>query len=222
MIHEKIVPGEIRRYSVNDLSIHKKQTPGNQSDKTTINLRLPQLVPVSLVKLFVHDTLEYYRPIAIRTITDTVKNTLKPVYNYTTLYSGTISSLEDKDFFFPTTPINNLEVLISDFDNESLTIDSVEVSGYIYQLIGRFKGEGKYILAYGNGDLHTPKYDIEKFSTHLSKELDVATLGSEQNYAETTVEPSVSYFSKPWLWAVMAIVILILGWFSLKMMNNKD
>lgn len=196
ILHEKIVAGEIRRYEVNDLSIAKKPTDKNTSDKSSVKFRLPELVPVSMIKVFVHDTIEYYRPIAIRTITDTVKNAATPIYNYSTLFSGTISSLEPQDFFFPTTPVNNIEILISDFDNESLTIDSVQVAGYVYQLIGRFKGEGKYILAYGNGSMRIPKYDIEKFSTHLSKELDSVTCGTETKYADQSSEKTESYFSK--------------------------
>ena len=215
--NEKTFPGDFAIYHPKELKVEKKNSehPG----QTTIKVRLDHLVPVSRIKLFVHDSIDYYRPIAVRTITDTLKAD-KTAYNYSTLYSGILSSLDPMALSFKTEIVNNLEIIVSDFDNESLTIDSVEVSGYVYKIIGRFKGDGQYILAYGNHNLSKPKYDIEYFSTKLSKELNKLECGPETFYREASeAGKSKNFFDKYWLWGVIITAIVLLGAFTRKMLK---
>jgi hypothetical protein len=53
--------------------------------------------------------------------------------------------------------------------------------------------------------------------------LSEVTLGEEQVIPKTPVPVVKPLFeNKIWLWAIMAVIILLLGWFSVKMMRAKQ
>ena len=93
--HE-ISDGTFRNYS-----IKKTETKDNkQTKQTEIDIELELSVPVSHIKIEVPDTFDYYRPMTIKYLTDSFKTEQGWKYNYTTLTSGTLNSLEGKKYKF--------------------------------------------------------------------------------------------------------------------------
>ncbi len=210
--------GAYKTYPVERFSLEDDKK--NKETQLEIDLHLP--VPVSRLRVHVHDTFDYYRPVSIQYLSDSVKTEKGWTYNYRTLTSGTLNSLEENTFPLNSTILQRLRLIIQNHDNQPLQIDSVTVGGYIHELVARFTEPGAtYFLAYGNPDAGMPQYDIGRFAETIPERLASLALGPEETLARAPDAAAPLFMNKLWLWAVMAVVIGLLGWFTVRMMQKQ-
>jgi len=190
--------------------------------ETVIDVNLTDAVPVSQLSLNAQSDFDFYRPFKIEYVTDSFKTDQGIQYNYMELYTGTISSLEKPVFSFPNTITSKLRVTIQNNDNKPLRLSGLALKGNVYELIARFDNPKlRYALFYGNEKATVPSYEIEKFENKIPANLSSLTIGEEQQnpaYAVKVVKPL--FENKAWLWILMAVIIVLLGWFSFKMLRN--
>ena len=213
----QINEGKFREYSINSVIDEEKQ-----NKQTIINIDLSSNVPVSKLTISVKNKYDYYRPVNITYLLDSFKTEKGWKYNYATLTSGTLSSIEKNEFKFNSTILKKLKIIIENQDNEPLQVDSFSVKGYIHEIVARFNTPGTYYLTYGNSKAEKPNYDIARFSDKIPKNLTALKLDDEQLIGKGTIKQTGPLFeNKIWLWIIMALTIMVLGWFSLKMIEQK-
>lgn len=216
---KEVTAGAYRTYPL-EATITKE----NKSTKQTeIELELASAVPISRIKIAVLDTIDYYRPLSIQYLTDSVETAKGWKYNYLTLGSGILNSLGDNEFKLDgNTIVKKLKILIHNQDNRPLSIGKIEVEGYVYELVARFTEKASYRLVYGNKRIGKPHYDIGRFRDKIPTKMTALSLGAPlQIAAEEQVSVVPLFENKTWLWAIMLAIILLLGWFSLRMINSK-
>ena len=214
----KIVEGEYRDYPVKAKKIHTS----DKYKQTVIEISLPMPVPVSFLKLSVGDKIDYYRPMSIQYLLDSVKTEKGWKYNYSSLALGTLSSLEDNEYKFNERITNKLKVIIQNHDNQPLNIEALTVKGYVHELVARFNKPAEYYLVYGNKTAYKPNYDIINFQKNIPQELSKLTLAEEEEINKSGIPLIGPLFkNEAWLWAIMIIIILVLGWFSIRMLKSK-
>ncbi|WP_236636751.1 DUF3999 family protein [Sinomicrobium soli] len=192
------------------------------SGQTGIDIDLPFPVPVSRLLIDVGDRFDYYRPLTIRYVADSVKTEQGWKYQYHTLASGTLNSMDNNEFTFRSTIVKKLNVLIDNHDNQPLDIDGVQVKGYLHELVVRFAEPAAYFLVYGSTPAVHPNYDIGRFADRIPVTLTPLEAGEEEVMAKERVKrPSPLFENKVWLWAVMLVIIVTLGWFSVNMMRKN-
>jgi hypothetical protein len=216
---DETIDGNFRKYSIQPL----KTDEDKKNKQTIIDINLETLVPVSYLKFYVKEKFDYYRPVKILYPADSIKTLQGWNYYYKTLSSGTLNSIEENKFGSNSTIVKQIRVVIENQDNAPLHIDSVEVKGYVHELVARFTEPATYYLTYGNKSAEKPQYDIERFKDKIPATLLELQLGDEQLFNKAPQEKIVPLFlNKKWLWSVMAIIIVLLGWFSLKMIREKS
>ncbi len=205
-----------RDYSVTYMNIDQ------QSKRTIMNLDLKKRLPVSYLQFKVADDIDYYRPISIQYVYDSVMSEKGTKYSYRNLISGTLTSVENNSFKFPTTLAQRFRVTIENHDNQPLQIEAAEAKGYEHKLIARFTEPATYFLTYGKSKAQRPQYDITQAVAKIPDNPKPLTLGDEQQIPKKSVSEEAPLFeNKFWLWGVMGVVILVLGWFTLGMMRKK-
>ncbi|PHS61260.1 MAG: hypothetical protein COB12_12250 [Flavobacterium sp.] len=207
-----------------NFDVKSTQYKENQQNKISIiDVTLNESVAVSHLKIKVQDTFDYYRPITIKYLVDSIKTEKKWIYNYQNLSHSTLSSLEENKFNFNSTITNKIRIIINNFDNEPLTINTVYIRGYTHNLIARFTEDADYYLVYGNTKSSSPQYDISKFSNNIPTELKGLILLNRIPIEKTEASKTAPLFeNKLWLWVIMGLIIFTLGWFSLKMISKKQ
>lgn len=214
----EVIDGDFRKYEINPIYIDEER----QNKKTVINIRLKSTVPVCRLKICVKDTFVFYRPVTIKYLTDSIKTEQGWKFNYSTLATGTLNSFEKSQFKFNSTVLRQLRIIIENQDNRSLKIDSVEVEGYVYEIIARFIEPATYFLAYGNDLAVKPDYDIDRFADKIPIALTELKLGDEQLIEKRAlIKTSPLFQNKIWLWTIMGLIIFILGWFSIRMIKKN-
>ena len=143
-------------------------------------------------------------------------------YNYKTLTQGTLNSFE-KTMYLNLKPIlKNIKITIDNQDNEPLRIDSVSVKGYVHELAIRFTEPATYYLTYGNPAAYKPSYEIARFTSKIPDTLTALKLGEEQIIEKEPFPIKKPLFeNKLWLWGLLIAIIIVLGWFSIKMIKSK-
>lgn len=212
------IPGEYRTYSIYSTKINEEK----KSKQTIVDIELSFPVPVSQVNFFIKDSVDYYRPFLIQYLSDSTKNPDGWNYLYNTLQSGILNSFEKNEFEVNSTLIKKLRLVIENHDNRPLQIDSVSIEGYVHYLVGRFDEPGSYYLVYGNPVVSMPNYDITRFTEKIPAQLLPLEPGEEQ----LNIKPAASgngplFQNKLWLWGIMTLVIVTLGWFSFSMMRER-
>jgi len=215
--HQDITKGRYRNYAIKKFNIKENK----QTKQTEINVELN--LPVAMCQLIIHvkDTNDYYRAATVKYLRDSIKTEKGWNYNYTTLTSGILNSAGTNEFEFASTTSQTLKILIDNLDNQPLMIDSIQLKGNLHELIARFTIQANYFLAYGNKTVAKPQYDIERFVNNIPETLYTLQLGNEQNI-ENPKDQSIDplFKNKKWLWITMTLIILTLGWFSIKMMHS--
>ncbi len=205
----------------NDFAISNTKTQ-KQNKETVIDFNLKELVPICYLNIRIKNGFDYYRPITIQYLTDSVKTEQGWKYHYRTLETGIVNSFEKNEFIFASTILKKLRITIDNQDNKPLEIDSIIVKGYKHELIAHFSEAAKYYLAYGNKNVFAPSYDITRFTDKIPKSLISLKLGEEQPIikdAKQVVKPL--FQNKLWLWVIMSLIIALLGWFSFRMIKQK-
>lgn len=214
---QKITPAGYNAFSVKDTQINTNRT----TKQTSIEVTLNAPVPASFIAFDIQNNFDYYRPITIQYLKDSVETEQGWRYNYQTLRRGTLSSMEKDGFTFDSTILQKLKIVIENHDNEPLVLNSVQVKGYVHELVARFSEPANYYLAYGKSNPIKPNYDISKFENSIPKNLNPLKLKASTSIEKKTEEKTEPLFkNKLWLWAVMGLIILVLGWFSIKMIKQ--
>lgn len=209
--------GSFRTYNLKSSTIHEVEN----EQATQIDIDLGLKVPTNNLFVEILNQFDYYRPVIIQYLSDSFETEKGWKYSYTSLASGTVSSLEKTPFFFHTTMLRKIRVRIENQDNEALSIGKCVVSGYNYELIARFLEEADYFLIYGNPNARKPNYDIQHFKDNVPAELTQLNLGNETPIVQKELDARSPLFeNKIWLWAILLILIAFLGYYSIRMLKK--
>ena len=215
---QKIIKGIYRDYGLYKSILEQDK----KSKQTKIEILLLFWAPVSYLKIEVEDTFDYYRPVTIRFLTDSVETAKGWNYIFSKPVHGNLSSLENNEFKFSNTITNRLQIIIYNQDNEALQLGPFVVKGNVYELTARFTEPASYSLVYGSIDARKPTYDIGNFEDKIPENLIPLTLSDELviNRIEEAGK-SPLFRNKSWLWTIMTVIIVVLGWFSIKMIRKS-
>lgn len=221
----KVLLNETTKGKYKNYQVAEIKTIDLKENKTTaIDISMQSHVPVSKVIFHIKNKSDYYRPVSIEYISDSVKTEKGWYFNYRTLATGILSSIDKNELTFDDTPIKKLKITIKNFDNSPLQIDSITVCGYVYELTAYFADPSfKYFLLYGNSNAQKPIYDLERFAEKIPVNTPAIQLNNEEpvvNYANLQQKPL--FENKVWLWGIMVLMISLLGWFAIKMMKKQD
>jgi hypothetical protein len=214
---QKILQGLYRNYELRQTEISNDK----KTHETIITAELPATVPVSFLKIIVQDKYDFYRPVHIQYLTDSVESPKGWIYNYSTIAADVISSLEPNEFKFTNTFLQKLRIIISNYDNEPLTINQLSVKGNMYQLVVRIIKPATYYLIYNNKNAQRPVYDLTSFKDKIPQGLPQLIIGPEEKIEQMPASIVKPIFeNNAWLWIIMVIIILLLGGFTYKMIKK--
>lgn len=207
---------EYRDYEIQSFTVSQ------EGKKTIIDIDLNKRVPLNLLELTVDNKIDYYRSISIQYLADSVKTEKGFYYNYRPLATRTLSSMEDNSFQLPGTLANKVRVIVLNNDNQPLKIAGAKLKGYVHTLTTRFTEPATYYLVYGKPNGSFPNYDISKTTVSLPDNITKLDFGSEVEIPKPETETTNPLFeNKWWLWVIIGVVILVLGYFTIGMMKKE-
>lgn len=209
---------DFKIYKVKKFSV----TEDKQLKKTILTIDFSQPIPLSFLSFKITDSIDYYRPISIKYLADSIKTEKGWKPNFVGLERSVLSSLENNGVYFESTIAKKLRVEIENFDNRPLNIEGVIAKGYTHKLVARFGENANYYLVYGKKTANKANYDISKFTANIPGNISEVKLSDEKVIDKKEESKTSPLFeNKLWLWIVMGLIICTLGWFTIKMMQKK-
>tara|TARA_R110000765_G_scaffold145925_2_gene248259 strand:- start:2274 stop:3500 length:1227 start_codon:yes stop_codon:yes gene_type:complete len=207
---------QYRDYTNRSFNVFEKEK------NTIINVDLKSRAPLNLLELSVDDKIDYYRPITIQYLVDSVKTEKGYHYNYRTMATRTLSSIEENSFQLPGTMAQKLRIIVSNNDNQPLIFSNISIKGYIHSLTTRFTEPATYFLVYGKINDKSPNYDIAKTSISIPENISILEFGDTINIPKPAIKTTPPLFENQWwLWSILTIIILSLGYFTIRMMKKE-
>jgi len=216
----KITDTNVKTYNIQAKEIIEDP----KTKQTIIELTLPNKVPISNVKINVQDTFDYYRPIQIQYLSDSIQLAQGWKANYHYTHKSTLSSLEENDFTFDNIFAKKIKIVISNYDNRPLNFSSFIISGHPYYLTTRITDPAEYYLYAGNPKARRPRYDLRNFKRKIPEnptELNLSKIIYTTPKDTTTETQNPLIENKYYLYFLMGIIILLLGTFTLKMLKKE-
>ncbi len=212
-----IQKGRLRDYTIANIS----QNNNKKSKQTTVTIELDSIVPISYLKVNIDSKIDYYRSYKLDYLSSRFKTEKGWKENYNSITNGVLNSIDNNEINFGAITTKKLRLVINNQDNKALAVSSIDCKGYIYKLLVRFDEDANYFLTYGNINAAKPNYDILRFPDKIPTDASLISLGKENVIAKQDVAKTEALFTnKAWLWAVMLVIMVLLTWFSLKMMRN--
>jgi hypothetical protein len=215
LLHRKTTAASYINHPIADIHVFKDI----KQRQTQIELNLPYQVPLSFLQFKVTDNIDFCRNLTLQYLRDSVKTEQGWHYNFITLGSPILSSLETPQFQFNEVLSNRFRVIVHNHNSPPLQFEQFVVKGFQQKLIARFDTPGPYYLYYGKASIAFPQYDIVHFKNNIPKEPPVLTIGPEESIKSDLQEKQPLFKNKAWLWAVMALLAGLIFWASFKMIK---
>jgi hypothetical protein len=206
-------------YYTTEVSSFQDSSVGNQS---IYYFSTSNKLIVSHLKVFTADTLDYYRHFTLDIIINDTNQKVPNINNAKQIASGYLSSLGQNSFTAKQAIGQYYRLTIDNQDNEAISISKIDLFSLEHTLTVRFTQPADYYLVYGNVNASAPNYDISYFKDRLPENTTFLSLGKEEEIVKKNPlkESSPLFSNKMWLWVIIVLVIGLLGWFTLKMMQN--
>jgi hypothetical protein len=198
---------------------NKRETK-NVGKETVTVIDLPGPLQVSLIQIHIADTIQYIRPVTIQVVPFEKNGQENKEDPFVYITSGTLNSFDKQLIEVPGIITERVKVIIQNADNTPLKVDSITLKSSRQQVITRLPGAEKYLLLYGKKNGTAPDYDLEEvFASMPLPELGNIQVGPEKR---NIPEKPKSWWEKDlWLYALMGLIIVMLGGFTVRMMRKR-
>jgi hypothetical protein len=205
-----------------DVAQQWKVTNHKSKRQTIVDIMFKTIEPVDRLAVTVDQSTDFYRTYSLEVLTDSVKTEKGYLRQYNTLQSGYLTSIRDNDVDFSIAKAQQLRLTIFNEDNAPLKIKTITVSRPEIALVSEFNSGDDLFLFYGNSIIQAPSYDLVHFQDNVPDSLSLLTLDNETAIDHESAEKERPLFQNPvWLWSIMGLMILLLGFFTLRMVKNK-
>lgn len=207
-----------RKYKTAQQKIYQDK----KTKQTIVEVDLEMPVFVNEVEIAAKNSFDYYRPITVEYLSDSIKTENSYRYIYENMGSGTLNSLGKNNFSLENTIAKKFRIIIENGNNQILDIASIQFKGSENTMVIRFLEPADYFLVYGNKNAQQTSFDLSHFVEKIPVNISEVTLAEEQTIDHKSAIKEPLFENKMWLWTVMALIIALLGWFTLKMMKKEE
>ena len=191
-----------------------------EQKRTIISAQFDSKIPLSSIKLLTESKYDFNRRLSFFVSLDSIF--LDDYENRNEIYSGNLTSFEENTFDFEQTFVRYVKIVIENNDNQAIDIKGVEFARNPINLIGRFEAQGNYFLCFGNEEADFPNYDIEQFADKIPKNISELKYEIFTEIPEEIDNKKTEQANKTWLWLIVGFVVLLLVYFTVKMMGVKS
>lgn len=197
-----------------------KVTHDDKTKKTIVDGTLENHMPINKVDIRVDSNNDYYRHFSIAYVRDSSKTPKGYTKFYTEVYDGYLTSINTKKFEFGLITTKEIRITIDNNDNTPLNINVITAAGPQVEIVAKL-APGITYAVYGNAHVDRALYDLDHFKQSIPDSVAYLTMSEE------TALPKLQSQSKPfvtrkiWLWVIMGVVIVTLGFSTLRMIKNK-
>lgn len=212
--YNRIKPG-----TYHDVPLTWNVKTDRKSRQSIIDIRLQHYVPVSTISVQVSNDNDFYRGFKLMYVRDSVRSDKGWIKNYQGILDGHLTSYQTTRFEFPPTLTSDLRIIVRDYDNSPLKIGRISAEGPEVNVVAYLK-PGNNFLLYDAAKVGKPVYDLTHFENQIPGSPETADLAQSVEIPVATSGDDPLFQDKAWLWSIMGVMIVGLGFFTIKMMKQ--
>jgi|GEM_PF-1415924 len=200
---------------------HLKYRTDEEKHRTIYRFGLNGRLPIHYMMIDIQSKFDYSRDANLFALTDSFQTDKGIKYNYKLIETFKLSSLDSTNFTFSFPDhYQYYKLVIENGNDPPLKIRRMTAYRHEYILKARFDEVGEGFIQIANTG-SCPYYDIEKFKSRIPNAMNEMKIGKklEVEISKEEVEPLVT--NKLWLWLVMMVAVIVIGYFSLKMLKEE-
>ncbi|MEX1241157.1 MAG: DUF3999 family protein [Cyclobacteriaceae bacterium] len=203
-----------------DIPLTWKMRTDRKTRTSFVDIQLSSYVPISSISVETDSAADYYRSLQIEYLRDSAQTEKRWVKYYGPLYEGHLTSFTLNEFDFKWVPAKEIRLVIRDNDNAALPIREITAAGPDVQIVSYLR-PGENFLFYGADAVRSPSYDLAWFENKIPAEPMVTEIGPPQQLIADGPRASALFENKVWLWSLIGVMIVGLGFFTIKMMKAR-
>jgi len=142
---------------------------------------------------------------------------------YDQLQEVELSSKQSTIVEWPVVKTPELLMVVENEDNPALEIDTCKAFGLNRYLTAWLKKDEPYVLKISGDELASPVYDLSFFKDSIPGNPDVISMGEVTLLSKGQAQESFTFFTtRIFIWVAVIIVIVILGFMSVRLLNEAS
>ncbi len=163
----------------------------------------------------------FYRNYKLEKLIDSVSTEKGWKRNYKTLHSGILTSFKQDTIQVTPTVVSGLRITIFNADNPPIRLKSLKGWSPEVRMISSLN-KGTHLIRYGDSSLRSAEYDLGHFTKEIPFDIPELMLGAETSIAHLKPETQPAWLEdRLWLWGILIVIILMLGFFTMRMLNKE-
>lgn len=131
-----------------------------------------------------------------------------------------VNSRHEAVLYLPEIKLDNLILEIENGDNPPLKVDEIKFYQVNRYLVAWLEQGETYKIAFGEDDMPVPNYDLANFRDSIPALLTSVQPGAVQPILSAEEESTTIFTTKLFIWVAIAVVIVVLGLMSIRMMRE--
>lgn len=213
----QLIQGEYDELKVGTL----KQTEDKKEKASDVIVEFGFPYLVNYITLKSDSKGDFYRNVNVYGSSGTVATPKGEVDNWYMINTSVFSSEEDNIIYCSNSKTRKLKIEIINYDNEPIEIKEVKAFAEKTQLVASLPASDNLYLAYGKADDNSPSYDLVHFKEKIPTSFSNVDYGAEQVKVISIDKPDQLIKSKVWLWVVMGVVLIVIGYFAMSMLKKE-
>lgn len=123
-------------------------------------------------------------------------------------------------FYLPAFKDPVFEIRIDNGDNPPLAITSVATGQETKKVIAYLEANAHYNLALNNDNVSTPQYDLQNFKDSIPSDVPEMKISDIESVSQKPAAETKNVFNQAWIWSVMFFILLLLMFFTLKLLKD--
>ena len=192
-----------------------RQTDSIKIKKSYISIKFTHPYEIDKLELQFNEPELYLRDCSVGIYTTVNK---KVVFNEIGKFM--ISSKSKPIWRFSDIKTDGLTIVINNSDNVPLQLVSIKVFQLNKYLVAKLKSGETYHLFAGQQTLNAPEYDLKYFADSLPSKITIVKCDGLIDIAKHSNTKHASFFNNTFMWIAIVLVILLLAWFSIKLVRE--
>lgn len=200
---------------------HLKYRTDKNKNRTIYRFSLNGRLPIHYIKLDIQSKFDFNRTVNVFALVDSTKTRKETKHNYKLIETFQLNSLDSTNYVFSFPEhYQHYKIVILNGNDPPLKINSLTAYRHEYILKARFEEEGEGLILISNNGSY-PYHDIDKFKSRIPSDMNEMKLGDKLKLSIRTEEIAPMNTNKLWLWLIMMLAVILIGYFSLKMLKEE-
>ncbi len=214
--------------SYSELKINSRKQTENKKEKTSeLIVELPYAYRIDHITINSNSTKDFYRNINLYRSGGMNHSPNNDKENWYLINTSIFSSIENNFINCFNEQIKKLKIEILNYDDAPIEINEIKAFTEQCHLVSAVPASENIYLTYGKANDNAPTYDLMHFREKIPFSITELNYGSEQEIPNTSGTKNASIKkalieNKKWLWTAMGAIILLIGFFSIKLLKKEQ